>query len=90
MSYQRNPGGYTNMFDHARFTSHTANAVVVGRQLEIKMMPNRQREKKYSYFGFTKKSTLVPYVPKKGKSVVLLSAMHLDHSICEDDDKKTT
>ena len=27
LRYQRNSGGYTHIFDHARFNSHTANTV---------------------------------------------------------------
>jgi len=39
--------------------------------------PARQRDEDSSIFGFTKDNTLVYYVPKKNKSIVL----HFNHSI---------
>lgn len=39
-------------------------------------LPNKQRKIHSSLFGFKRKSTLVSYVPKQSKSVVLLSTMH--------------
>lgn len=44
-------------------------------------MPNRNRRVETSEFGFTKDMTLVFYVPKKGKSVVLVFSMHHDANI---------
>ncbi|XP_035214632.1 piggyBac transposable element-derived protein 4-like [Stegodyphus dumicola] len=41
-----------------------------------------------SIFGFQKNATLVSYVPKKSKCVVLLSTMHHDDAIDESDDTK--
>ena len=55
--------------------------------IPMSMMPDRQREEKSSIFGFTDSATLVSYVPKKGKSVVLLSTMHADNKICDDETK---
>ena len=55
--------------------------------IPMSMMPDRQREEKSSIFGFTDSTTLVSYVPKKGKSVVLLSTMHSDNKICDDEEK---
>jgi hypothetical protein len=39
------------------------------------------------FLGFTKDLTIVPYVPKKNKSVVLLSSLHYDSAICSDSGK---
>ena len=49
--------------------------------------PARQRDENSSTFGFTKDLTLVPYVPKRNKSVVLLSSLHHDSPICSDSGK---
>jgi hypothetical protein len=46
-----------------------------------------QRDENWSIFGFTKDLTLVSYVPKKNKSVVLLSSLHHDSAICSDSGK---
>ncbi|KAF4530517.1 hypothetical protein B566_EDAN018629 [Ephemera danica] len=43
--------------------------------------PNRQREEGSSIFGFQRNATIVSYVPKKYKSVALLSTMHHDGKI---------
>lgn len=39
-------------------------------------LPNKLRKVRSSVFGFKTKSTLVSYVPKRSKSVILLSTMH--------------
>lgn len=39
-------------------------------------LPNKLRKIRSSLFGFKRKATLVSYVPKQSKSVVLLSTMH--------------
>jgi hypothetical protein len=52
------------------------------REIPQEVKPARQRDEKPSIFGFTKDLTLVSYVPKKNKSVVLLSSLHHDSAIC--------
>ena len=49
--------------------------------------PAKQRDENLSIFGFTKDLTLVSYVPKKNKSVVLLSSLHHDSANCSDSGK---
>lgn len=51
------------------------------REIPVEFLPARQRPIKSSLFGFTKTCTMVSYVPKKGKSVVLLSTLHNDAAI---------
>lgn len=45
------------------------------------MLPNKAREVGSSHFGFTSDLTLVSYVPKQNKSVVLISSMHHDNKV---------
>ncbi|XP_034058307.1 piggyBac transposable element-derived protein 4-like [Gymnodraco acuticeps] len=45
------------------------------------MKPNKLREKYSSKCGFCGNMTMVSYVPKKGKAVVLLSTMHDDTAV---------
>ncbi|XP_051984398.1 piggyBac transposable element-derived protein 4-like isoform X3 [Xyrauchen texanus] len=45
------------------------------------MKPSKLREKYSSEFGFNGNMTMVSYVPKKGKAVVLLSTMHDDKAV---------
>lgn len=47
------------------------------------MKPSRARDVHSSEFGFSGDTTMVSYVPKKGKAVVLLSTMHHDKTIDE-------
>ncbi|UYV83181.1 hypothetical protein LAZ67_23000083 [Cordylochernes scorpioides] len=47
-------------------------------------LPNRNRPKYNSIFGFTQNTTLVSYVPKKSKAVLLLSTMHSNPTIDEE------
>ncbi|UYV64847.1 hypothetical protein LAZ67_3002151 [Cordylochernes scorpioides] len=47
-------------------------------------LPNRNRPKYNSIFGFTQNTTLVSYVPKKSKAVLLLSTMHSTPPIDEE------
>ena len=54
------------------------------REIPQELKPARQRGEKSSIFEFTKDLTLVSYVPKKNKSVVLLSSLHHDSVICSD------
>ncbi|XP_056880909.1 uncharacterized protein LOC130521345, partial [Takifugu flavidus] len=52
------------------------------------MKPSKLREIYSSEFGFRGNMTMVSYVPKKGKSVVLLSTMHDDKAVDESNHKK--
>lgn len=52
------------------------------------LLPSRQREEKSSIFCFDGQITLVSYVPKKGKAVILLSSMHHDSDIDANHDNK--
>lgn len=47
-------------------------------EIPPEMKPNNNRPEKSSVFGFSGNLTLVPYVPKKGKAVLLLSTQHHD------------
>ncbi|XP_062312239.1 piggyBac transposable element-derived protein 4-like [Osmerus eperlanus] len=51
------------------------------------MKPSKLREKHSSEFGFNGNMTMVSYVPKKGKAVVLLSTMH-DSRVVDDNSVK--
>jgi hypothetical protein len=51
------------------------------------MKANRKREEKSSLFGFHDQLTLVSYVPKQGKAVLVLSTLHHDSSV-DGPDKK--
>jgi len=57
------------------------------RKIPHEFNPASQRDESSSIFGFTKDLTLVSYVPKKNKSVVLLSSLHHDSAICSDSGK---
>lgn len=46
------------------------------KEIPPEFQPNRQREVGSSLYGFTKDCTIVSYVPKTNKSVILLSSMH--------------
>ena len=48
----------------------------------------KNRELFSSRFAFTDTSTLVSYVPKKSKAVILLSTMHHDSHVQDDEEKK--
>ena len=52
------------------------------------MKPSKSREKQSSEFGFSGNMTMVSYVPKKGKAVVLLSTMHDDRAVDDNSVKK--
>lgn len=58
------------------------------KEVPRELLKDRQREEKSSIFCFDRELTLVSYVPKKGKAVVLLSSMHHDKAINEENDKK--
>jgi hypothetical protein len=57
------------------------------REIPLEFKQARQRDENSSIFGFTKDLTLVSYVPKKNKSVVLLSSLHHDSAIRSDSEK---
>lgn len=46
------------------------------REIPSEFLPNRKRQVESSIYGFTKDMTLVSFVPKKGKAVLLVSSMH--------------
>lgn len=50
-------------------------------------LPSRTREEKSSIFGFTADKTLVSYVPKKNRSVILVSSMHHSNEVDKDTGK---
>lgn len=58
------------------------------RFIPKEFLPHRQREENSSIFGFQEKHTLVSYVPKKNKAVVLLSSMHHTNDIVVEDSRK--
>nr|CAH7763849.1 unnamed protein product [Callosobruchus chinensis] len=51
------------------------------RAIPPQFLPNRTRQTDSSLFGFTAQNTIVSYVPRRGKSVVLLSTMHHNASV---------
>lgn len=53
-------------------------------QIPPQFLPNRKRPVESSLFGFTAQATIVSYVPKQGKAVILLSTMHHDNKVDED------
>lgn len=57
------------------------------RQLPPEFVNTKPRSAKSKLFGFTKESTLVSYVPRKGKNVLLISSMHSDYEVDEDSGK---
>lgn len=53
------------------------------REVPPNFLPDSQREVHSSIFGFQKNCTLVSYVPKKNKSVLMISSMHDNTAIDE-------
>ena len=53
------------------------------------MLPDKRRAIESSIFRFTSDITLVSYVPKKGKAVILLSSQHQDAEISNDEHFKS-
>ncbi|VEN58495.1 unnamed protein product [Callosobruchus maculatus] len=51
------------------------------RQLPVEFVNTKQRPVNSSMFAFEKNKTLVSYVPRKGKNVILVSSMHFDDEI---------
>ncbi|MGH0158802.1 UNVERIFIED_CONTAM: hypothetical protein FKN15_045186 [Acipenser sinensis] len=52
------------------------------------MKASKSREVHSTEFGFKENTTMVSYLPKKGKAVILLSTMHHDMSVDEESEKK--
>ena len=46
------------------------------REIPKQFLPNRTREEKSSFFGFTHDKTIVSFVLKKNRCVLLVSSMH--------------
>lgn len=57
------------------------------REIPKDFLPHKEREVGSSKFGFTKNVTIVSYVPKKNKSVILISSMHHDDKVDESTNK---
>ncbi|XP_056643942.1 piggyBac transposable element-derived protein 4-like [Diorhabda sublineata] len=57
------------------------------REIPREFLPNKTRPEESSLFGFVRDKTLVSHVPKKNKSVVLLSSMHHEISVNEQSKK---
>lgn len=53
------------------------------REIPKEFLPHKDRKIDSSLFGFTKDFTIASYVPKKNKSVILVSSMHHDNSVDE-------
>ena len=51
------------------------------REIPAEFLPNKQKLISSSVIGFQKHATLVSFIPKKNKSVVLLSTMHRDAAV---------
>ena len=58
-------------------------------EIPREFLPHKDRPVDSSLFGFTKKLSLVSFVPKKNKAVVLLSSMHHAKEV-NDSTKKPT
>ena len=52
------------------------------------MKASKSRERYSTEFGFKGNTTMVSYVPKKGKAVIMLNTMHHDKAIDEGSSKK--
>ncbi|XP_069670943.1 piggyBac transposable element-derived protein 4-like isoform X1 [Periplaneta americana] len=50
-------------------------------------LPNKSRDEKSSIYGFTEDMTLVSFVPKKSKAIIILSSMHHTSDIDPDTGK---
>lgn len=53
------------------------------REVPKEFLPHKTRSEGSSIFGFTNDKTLVSYIPKKNKSVVMISTMHHNKAIDE-------
>lgn len=54
------------------------------REIPPQFLPDKIRAERSSLYGFTKECTMVSYVPKKNKAVVLVSSMHHTKSVDPD------
>lgn len=45
-------------------------------EIPVSFIPNRRREENEALYGYTENITLLSYVPKKSKAVILVSSMH--------------
>ncbi|XP_070300249.1 piggyBac transposable element-derived protein 4-like [Salvelinus sp. IW2-2015] len=59
------------------------------RELSPQLLNTRNRPINSTKFVFTADMSLVSYVPKKGKNVVLMRALHRDRRICGQEHQKT-
>jgi hypothetical protein len=50
-------------------------------QLPVEFVVVKNRPEKSSLFGYRKEATVVSYIPKKGKNVILISSLHFDDAI---------
>lgn len=58
-------------------------------EIPPEFLPNKDRERNSSLYGFTKEYTLLSYAPKKNKAVILISSCHHAQSIDEKTKKPT-
>lgn len=58
------------------------------REVPFSFVVAKNRNKYDSIFGYTKQETLVSYVPKKGKTVVLLSSYHTSSTSISDEEHR--
>ena len=57
-------------------------------EIPSEMLPNNDRPVASSLFGFQTNATMVSYVPKKNKSVILLSTFHNTPEVSEEGHRK--
>ncbi|XP_055918547.1 piggyBac transposable element-derived protein 4-like [Eupeodes corollae] len=57
------------------------------REISKDFLPHKSRQVGSSLFGFTKDTTMVSFVPKKNKSVVLVSSMHHNNTVDDNTSK---
>lgn len=59
------------------------------KEVPAEFLPKRNRKvgREGTLFGFTKEMTLVSYIPKKNRAVILISSMHHSESFDPDTDK---
>lgn len=58
------------------------------REVPSEFLPKKSRAEKSSIFGFTETLTMVSYVPKKNKAVILLSTQHNSIEVEDNEEKK--
>ncbi|XP_071316266.1 piggyBac transposable element-derived protein 4-like [Trachinotus anak] len=92
--------GHNMTCDHF-FTSHKLGQELLERKLTMvgtiqkkkselppQLLTSKNRPVKSSKFAYTADTSLVSYVPKKGKNVVLMSTLHGDGRICDQEHHK--